>query len=132
MSKANKIKQLFFLLIFVIFISGCQAGGTVQKLRKLDEKVGEGLEKIQQDQQEKAINFLDEKKEEPLSAKNLSKEQKEKIEEWLSEKTLNRYGDAADASYIGGTPLYDEITRENIDRYEYILKNHPELSDELK
>jgi hypothetical protein len=40
---------------------------------------------------------------------------------------LNEYGDPKDTMYAGGTPLFNEMTGETVDRYEYILKQHPEL-----
>ena len=51
--------------------------------------------------------------------------EKAKIEKWIVDNKLNQYGDSADTLYAGGTPLFDESTGEMVDRYEYILKNHP-------
>jgi len=130
--KPDKSKQLVVLLIFVIFISGCQADEVSQKLKSFDEKIGEGFKEIQNKQQTDVVNLLGNKEVSKLSAKDLSKEQKEKIDKWLEEKKLNRYGDPAETVYTGGTPLFNETTGESVDRYDYILKNHPELSDELK
>jgi len=131
MLKAGKSSKLVILLIFVIFISGCQAGGILPKLKSLDEKVGEGLNKIQSNRPGEAVNFSESKEKKELSGRDLSKEQKEKIDKWLEENNLNRYGDPAETMYAGGTPLSNETTGESVDRYDYILKNHPELSGEL-
>jgi len=57
----------------------------------------------------------------------LTKEQKEKIDEFIKEKGFNRYGDTSGTVYTGGTPLFNEATGESIDRFEYILKAHPEF-----
>jgi hypothetical protein len=132
MSKSSKTWQIFFLLTFIIFISGCQTGGVSSKLKNLDDKIGEGLEKVRRSQEKGTIDFLEEENKVELLAKDLSAEQKEKIEKWLEEKNLNRYGDLVEAVYTGGTPLFNETTGISLDRYDYILKNHPELSDELK
>ena len=56
----------------------------------------------------------------------LSEEEKAKIEAWIKENDLNRYGDPKDRVYIGGTPLFDERSGQRIDRYDYILRNHPD------
>lgn len=50
-----------------------------------------------------------------------------RIDRWIQEKGLNRYGDPMDTVYAGGTPLFDERTGRTRDRYEYILERHPEL-----
>ena len=54
-----------------------------------------------------------------------SEEEKPKIEAWIKENDLNRYGDPKGTFYTGGTPLFNEKTGISIDKYEYILKNHP-------
>lgn len=56
----------------------------------------------------------------------ISFEGKQQIEAWVVKNNLNQYGDPKDTVYIGGTPLFDETTGESIDRYEYIIKNHPD------
>jgi len=56
----------------------------------------------------------------------ISVEEKQLIEAWILENNLNQYGDPKDTVYIGGTPLFNEMTGESIDRYEYILRNHPD------
>ncbi len=55
----------------------------------------------------------------------ISFEENQQIEAWIIENDLNQYGDPKDTVYIGGTPLFDEKTGESIDKYEYILRNHP-------
>jgi len=52
--------------------------------------------------------------------------EKQKIQEWIIENDLNRYGDPKATAYPGGTPLYNEGTGETIDLYEYILRKHPD------
>jgi len=56
----------------------------------------------------------------------ISSEEKELIEAWIRENDLNQYGDSKDTVYMGGTPLFNEATGERIDKYEYILRNHPD------
>ncbi|MBU2577437.1 hypothetical protein KKA69_01240 [Patescibacteria group bacterium] len=56
----------------------------------------------------------------------ISVEEKELIEAWILENNLNQYGDPKDTVYIGGTPLFNEMTGKSIDRYEYILRNYPD------
>jgi hypothetical protein len=54
-------------------------------------------------------------------------ETRQRIEKWIRENNRNEYGDAKGTVYAGGTPLFDEMTGRSIDRYEYILKRHPDL-----
>ena len=63
----------------------------------------------------------------PIVAKDLTKDHKEKIEEWLKEQNLNRYGDVIGTYYEQGSPLIDKVTGEAVERFEYILSQHPEV-----
>lgn len=58
-------------------------------------------------------------------------EQRAMIECWLKEHNLNKYGDAKDTVYTGGTPLFDEATAKRTDRFDYIVTRHPDLLREL-
>ncbi len=53
-----------------------------------------------------------------------------KIDEWIRREGRNEYGDPKGTLYAGGNPLFDERSAELKDRYEYILKKHPELNDD--
>ena len=57
----------------------------------------------------------------------IDEETKKRIDRWIRDRDRNQYGDAKDTVYTGGTPLFDEVTGRNLDRYEYILKRNPEL-----
>ena len=65
----------------------------------------------------------------PLSPPSLNEQslpqEKRLIEVWIKESDLNEYGDSKDTVYGGGTPLFNEATGERIDKYQYILRNHP-------
>jgi hypothetical protein len=50
-----------------------------------------------------------------------------RIDSWIRAHHRNPYGDPSGTMYAGGTPLFDERTGKSMDRYEYILKKHPEL-----
>ncbi|NMC51127.1 hypothetical protein GYA54_00130 [Candidatus Kuenenbacteria bacterium] len=52
--------------------------------------------------------------------------EKAKIEKWIVDNNLNEYGEPADTLYAGGTPLFNEATGQKMERYEYIIKNHPD------
>lgn len=54
-------------------------------------------------------------------------ETKRRIDQWVRENGLNEFGDRPGTVYAGGTPLFNEMTGRQMDRYEYILKRHPEL-----
>jgi len=57
---------------------------------------------------------------------SLTPEQKSRIEEIIRQKGLNEFGDPKGTVYMGGTPLFNEMTGKTIDRYDYIIKNHPD------
>jgi len=56
----------------------------------------------------------------------ISDAEKKKIDAWILSNNLNEFGDLKDTVYPGGTPLFNEMTGEQIDKYEYIIKNHPD------
>jgi len=122
-----KISRIFIVLIFIILVSGCA------RLKWLDQRAGEIFFN------EASLNINETVKENkvggfsvaPSSAGDLTVEQKEKIEKWLTDNSLNRYGDAMDIFYAGGTPLFDEATGKSIERFEYILKNHPDILEKI-
>lgn len=63
----------------------------------------------------------------PVSSQSdITAEEKVRIETWIKSNNLNFFGDPNDTVYAGGTPLYDEMSGETIDRFDYILKNHPD------
>lgn len=70
----------------------------------------------------------EESKEEPIlmEGREISLEEKQQIEAWIKENDLNQYGDPKATVYMGGTPLFDEKTGKRMDKYEYILRNHPD------
>jgi len=65
-----------------------------------------------------------------VAAKETSKVsdgEKHQIDTWLKSQgeSLNKFGDAADTMYAGGSPLFDETTGEMRDLHSYILSKHP-------
>ena len=54
----------------------------------------------------------------------LSRREISRIDKWIKNNDLNKYGDPADTFYIGGTPLFNEATGEKISRFDYIVKQH--------
>lgn len=48
------------------------------------------------------------------------------VDKWLTEKKLDRYGNAEGTMYAGGTPLFDERTGESRDRLDYVYERQPE------
>jgi hypothetical protein len=57
----------------------------------------------------------------------IDEETKRRIDKWIRESGLNEFGDPKGTVYTGGTPLFNEMTGRTLDRYEYILRRHPEL-----
>lgn len=54
-------------------------------------------------------------------------ETKQRVDRWVRENNRNEYGDPKGTVYAGGTPLFNEMTGRQMDRYEYILKKNPGL-----
>jgi len=114
-----------------LLLSGCVLSEKVKWLDneagKLfnDVKSGENVQLASTNSQE----WLDQVK---TKVGSLTKEQKENVDKFLADNNLNRYGDAASTTYASGTPLFNEITGESVDRFEYILKNHPEIWEKIK
>ena len=65
-------------------------------------------------------------------AQHLDDDQKNIIDEWLSKNKLNEFGDSLGTMYTGGTPLFDEITGESINRFKYLFEKFPELNDVIQ
>ena len=124
MALSIKISRIVCTLVFIVFITGCA------RLEWLDNKAGEiffnasstnwELEDKEKDA-DKSVGF-----------KDLSKEHKEKIDKWLEENDLNRYGDAIGIFYTGGTPLFNEATGESKERFEYIMEKIPDILEKIK
>ncbi len=57
----------------------------------------------------------------------IDEETKRRIDQWIRENGRNEFGDDPGTAYAGGTPLFNEMTGRRLDKYEYILKRHPEL-----
>lgn len=57
----------------------------------------------------------------------VDEETRRRIDQWIREQGRNEFGDPPGTVYAGGTPLFDELTGRTRDRYDYILKRHPEL-----
>ena len=120
-----KISRVICMLVFMVFISGCA------KLEWLDRKAGEiffnasSTDKIIKDKE-------GQDKTAPIDFKGLTKEHKEKIDKWLEENNLNRYGDSMDIFYTGGTPLFNEATGESKERFEYIMEKIPDILEKIK
>lgn len=138
MPHSIKKAHLALILCLIFLLSGCSSGEVEDKLGWLDNKVGEQLGKMEKTDLSSSATSTEKKKEEASekekkqekevkSAKDLTEEQKEKIDEWLQKNGYNRYGDSQDAIYTGGTPLFNERTGEKMNRYDYILKKFPNI-----
>mmetsp|Transcript_1297 Transcript_1297/g.1524 ORF Transcript_1297/g.1524 Transcript_1297/m.1524 type:complete len:161 (-) Transcript_1297:465-947(-) len=49
-----------------------------------------------------------------------------KIDTWLEKKGLNKYGDPEDTMYMGGTPLFNEMTGVSKSRIAHLLEKFPD------
>lgn len=126
-------KILIFPALLFLF-SGCSNSLQKIALEEVDYQVGEIFNKFKDDQKNKEFDFSGNGKSEEVSAgaaSSLTESQREKIDSWLEDNGYNRYGDAKNAIYKGGTPLFDEETGEVIDRYSYILKKFPDILNKI-
>lgn len=49
------------------------------------------------------------------------------VDDWLAKNNRDEYGSPKGTMYMGGTPLFDEATGQQVDRLEYIYRNNPEV-----
>ncbi len=96
---------------------------------KVEEKtpllINQGLDEAQNWWEEQGEGWADD------FVAQLTSQGKEKIDQWLEEKNLNKYGNSKDTVYTGSNPLFNEATGERTDRHVYLLKKFPELIDDL-
>jgi hypothetical protein len=125
-----------FLFSFLIFIlSGCQQLSVSNGLSILNDSLGKALNNLATNQASSTFNFLGKStstQPAEITSADLTDAQKQSIDDWLAKKGLNRYGDAKNAVYTGGTPLYDAATGKPIERYAYILNKFPDILDLIK
>lgn len=127
----NSVIHGLLLSLCILVFSGCSSN----KLEKsVEDKIGEKF----QESQNNTINIWENQKTEhnkktaeDIIKAGITQEMKDKMDKWIELNDFNKYGDQKNLMYAGGTPLFDEATGEVTDRYEYILKNHPELVNEL-
>lgn len=123
LSKINKS------IVFCLFLLLCTACTIKDTLNFADKSLGNIInnEKETKEKENKSIEPSPDINSEPLSVA-----QKKEIDAWLEKNGYNRYGDPGGIIYAGGTPLFNEKTGETMDRFEYILKKHPEILDVIK
>jgi hypothetical protein len=121
----EKRHSLFFpaMSLSLIFLSGCSLP---VDLGELNQAAGDIF--FSSSTSDKIENVPAE----AVSYKDLSEQQKSEIDDWLKANGYNRYGDSAGVMYAGGTPLFDEATGATMDRFEYILKKHPDILSKIK
>ncbi len=73
----------------------------------------EDVSQIQEDNQNTNIDL------------DLPEAEKSQIEAWLEKNGYNQYGDKPDTIYMGGTPLFDELTGEYTKLYDYLVDKYP-------
>ncbi len=57
----------------------------------------------------------------------LTDAQKKAINDYIASKDLNEFGEAKDAIYAGGTPLFDEATGTTTDKYDYAIDHNADI-----
>jgi len=62
----------------------------------------------------------------------LSDQQKAWIDDKIRKDGLNTFGDPKGTVYAGGTPLFNEMTGQTLDRYDYIVRRHPDWLPQAK
>ena len=62
-----------------------------------------------------------------VAAMRVPDDEKRQIDTWLLEgDDLDEFGNPRGTMYTGGTPLFDESAGRRVDRYEYIVRAHPD------
>ncbi len=125
----------FVIITILFFTAGCGI------LKKIDDKLGQGFEKVENTNLNEVIDFISPKEDEKEAEEAeevatttlgiLTLEQKEKIDNWLAEHDLNKYGDPIGTMYTGGTPLFSEASGESIDRFEYTLDKYNDILNKI-
>lgn len=126
----NQAQLVSLLVLMMVVLAGCDVGSGA---RWLDSKLGEILSALEQGGVEpvEQIGGGQEAGGRPESRDDLSAEARDKIEAWLAEQGLNRFGDPPDTEYASGTPLIDQATGKAIERFQYILDRHPDILDKI-
>lgn len=128
--KAIKFITFFFLLLI---LSGCQQLSLTDGLKSLDDSLGKTFNDFQGSQPNSVLDLFNKRSAATTTpAASLSPAQKASIDAWLEKKGLNKYGDAKNAVYTGGTPLFDEKTGQPVERYDYILNKFPDILDLIR
>ena len=120
----KKFKKIVIFLLFPFLLFGCNLK---QKLELFDKKIGDSYSEFKDKQEDDLLNIFNKSKDKSFE---LSEDLMEKIDKWIEDNNLNSYGDAIDHVYEKGAPLINELDQK-VDRYYYILKNHPNLLDKL-
>jgi hypothetical protein len=145
MMKLNSKIKIILVLSLIFLVGGCslkvndvdignKISETVIWSRASDWFAGKGRERAREilnkgeEMSENAVNQIYGPAE---TSKKLTAEDKAKIDGWIIGQGLNEYGDPKDIAYAGGTPLFNEVTGETIDKYEYILTKHSGILKEL-
>lgn len=61
-----------------------------------------------------------------VAAMRVPDDEKRVIDTWIFGNDLDKFGNPRGTTYTGGTPLFDESTGQRVDRYEYIVRAHPD------
>jgi len=110
----KNITILFIIFILLIF------GAVGLKLFKKNNVITTQYVELTEDSEP------EKEKQKEIEVPETTPTETQQIEDWIKQNNLNRYGDPIDFVYAGGTPLFNEQTGQTIDRYEYILENHPD------
>ena len=115
--------KFFSLFLFIFLLSGCSTDQS--GLKGIDQKLGQLFSDLKNASSSDQVQNI-------KASVGLTKEQEAEIDSWLEKNNFNRYGDAKNAVYIGGTPLFDEKTGQSFERYSYILKKFPDILQRIK
>jgi len=127
------IKLSLVFIMGALLLSGCSVS---EKLQWLDDQAGKLFGEVKTSSQTQLQPIITDNQEwidlVKTKVTDLTVDQKNYIDKFLADNNLNRFGDATSTMYASGTPLFDKVTGESIDRFEYILKNHPEIWEKIK
>jgi len=127
------MKFLIFLIIMVALISFFWHGEIGEYFSNWQKPIEDNASEVIQDGLDKTSAWWQGGAEDYVTdlVNRLTAQGKLKIDEYLANKKLNEYGDDVDTVYTGGTPLFNEVTGETLEKYEFLINKFPELINEL-
>ncbi len=119
-----KGKLVFLSISFLVLGAGCSPSQDIDNASGIFENLKEQVLSLFEATVPSFINDAG-----TNYIRNLTDNQKGAIDAWLDQNDLNQFGDPLDTLYTGGSPLFNEVTGESVDRFKYLYEKFPNLKD---